>query len=129
MADEEFEALIDRTFSQYSEVFVIEDRNIRFGSKFGPVGIIAALHTGHIYEPHAEWFPWATGKNKLRGIVAFLQKFRYRKLGVMVVHALVDSAQFFKRLKRYVPLFYVGKIPDGDVAGRGDDYLFYLRCK
>jgi len=129
MEDAEFADLMDRTFSQYNEILIIEDNNSRFGAEFGPIGLVAAQWNGHLYEPHVEWFPWATSRNILRGAVAFFQKFRYRKIGVIVVHSLSDSVRFYKRLKKYVPLFFVGKIPNGDVAGRGDDYIFYQRCK
>jgi len=129
MEDEEFQTLMSQTFSLYDEVLIIEDRNIRFGAEFGPVGMIAAAVRGSVYEPHATWFEWASPRNILRGMVAFLQKNRYRKLGVLVVHCLADSASFFRRMKAYVPLNYVGKIPDGDPAGRGNDYIFYQRCR
>jgi len=129
MADEDFKTLMQNTFSQYDEVLIIEDTNHRFGTEFGPIGIIAAITKGSVYEPHAEWFAWASPRNILRGMVAYLQKSRYRPLGVLIVHCLSDSVVFFRRLKSYVPLNYVGKIPDGDPAGRGADYIFYQRCR
>jgi len=129
MTDEAFTELLDKTFSQYNEIVIIEDRNAKFGAKFGPIGIVAALGNGNLYEPHVEWFEWATDRNILRGAVAYFQKFRYRKIGTIVVHCLGDSARFFKRLKTYVPLHFVGKIPEGDSAGRGDDYIFYLMTR
>ncbi len=67
--------------------------------------------------------------NRLRIAVSFFQKFRYRNLGVIRVHALEDAAKFFRRIKKYVPLFYVGKIPGGDREGRGDDHIFYMKCR
>jgi len=112
----------------YAELYVIEDRNSRFSSGFGPVGMIAGKDLGAVYEPHATWFSWATSRNILRGMVAYLQKFRYRPIGTMVIHSLDDSRGFFRRLKKYLPLSYVGKIPEGDPRGRGDDHIFYLRC-
>jgi hypothetical protein len=129
MTDEEFEQMLLETFDPYQEVIVAEDENRRFGAKRGPVGIIVAKTNGYLYEPHVTWFPWANGKNKVRVAVSFFQKFRYRQLGVIRVHALEDAAGFFKRLKKYVPLFYVGKIPGGDEHGRGDDFIFYMKCR
>ena len=40
MDDGQFNDLIQRAFVQYSEVMIIEDNNARFGSKFGPMGIV-----------------------------------------------------------------------------------------
>lgn len=116
-------------FAQYNEGIVGEDYHPMFESGFGPVGIVLAIANGHIYEPHVEWFSWATPKNKLRLGVAYFQKFRYRNLGVIRVHALQQSVKFFKRLNDYVPLNYVGKIPAGDKWGRGDDFIFYMKCR
>lgn len=129
MTDEDFETHVVETLGPYQEVMIAEDENHKFGSKVGPVAIIVARSNGYLYEPHVSWFPWATPKNKVRVSVSFFQKFRYRQLGVIRVHALEGAAGFFKRLKKYVPLFYVGKIPGGDEHGRGDDYIFYLKCR
>jgi hypothetical protein len=126
--DEEFQAMLELMMAQYGEIMIIEDRNKRFGAEFGPIGIVAAVVRGPVYEPHVEWFSWATPQNILRGAVAYFQRGQYRKLGVMVVHCLDDAFPFYRRLKKYIPLRYVGKIPDGDIAGRGTDYLFYQRC-
>ena len=127
--DEAFEANILAALGQYQETMILEDENPRFGQKFGPVGIVAAFSTGHLYQPHVEWFAWATPRNKLRASVAFFQKFRYRELGTVRVHAIEPSLRFFKNLKKYVPLFYVGKVPGGDEWGRGDDFIFYMKCR
>lgn len=128
MNEEDFQKFIDGVFSSYNEVWIIEDNNAKFGAGFGPVGVMCGQVIGNTYEPHAEWFEWSSPKNILRGTVAFLQKSRYRHIGVIVVHALNDSTAFFRRLRKYVRLYYVGKIPDGDRAGRGDDYIYFQRC-
>jgi hypothetical protein len=127
--DEAFESELAEQMSPYQEVLIAEDDNARFGEKRGPVAVIVAKTNGYLYEPHVSWFPWATPKNRIRVSVSFFQKFRYRQLGVIRVHALEDAAGFFKRLKKYVPLFYVGKIPGGDEHGRGDDFIFYMKCR
>jgi hypothetical protein len=127
--DEDFYPWIEHQFSMYQEVLIAEDDNGKFGQGRGPVGVIGAKTNGYLYEPHIEWFSWATPKNKIRVAVSFFQKFRYRALGVIRVHALEDSAPFFRRLKKYVPLFFVGKIPGGDERGRGDDFIFYMKCR
>lgn len=125
---EDFEEVLSAELEPYDEVAMLEDYNGSFASGFGPVGLLAGKTNGYMYEPHIEWFPWASPRNKFRATVMFLQKYRYRDIGIIVVHALEEAAPFFRRLKEYVPLFYVGKIPCGDELGRGDDYIFYLRC-
>ena len=129
MTDEDFIPWVEHTFSMYQEVLIVEDDNEKFGAKRGPVCVVGAKTNGYLYEPHVEWFPWATSKNRLRSSVAFFQKFRYRALGVIRVHALADAEKFFRHLKKYVPLFPVGRIPGGDELGRGDDYIFYMKCR
>ena len=129
MTDEDFIPWVEHAFSVYQEVLILEDDNRRFGAGRGPVGIVGAKTNGYLYEPHVEWFEWATPKNKLRSSVAFFQKFRYRGLGVIRVHALKEAEGFFRRLKKYVPLFPVGRIPGGDELGRGDDFIFYMKCR
>ena len=125
----DFESLMEKRFAPFQEVLVLEDANAKFGQKFGPVGIVGALTNGYLYQPHVEWFPWATAKNKLRASVMFFQKFRYRDLGLIRVHTIEPYLRFFKNMKKYVPLFYVAKIPGGDELGRGDDYIFYMKCR
>lgn len=125
--EDTYEQYLIDTLSNYQEALVIEDSNHQFASKFGPVGFVGALTNGYVYEPHVEWFPWASSRNKVRGTVAFFQKFRYRDLGVVIVHAL--EPDFFRRMKKYVPLYYVGKVPSGDPLARGDDHIFYMKCR
>lgn len=123
----DFKDHVHQALANYQETLVIEDRNQKFGKKFGPVGMVAGLTNGYLYQPHVEWFPWATSQNKLRGAVAFFQKFRYRNLGVIRVHS--PDQDFYKRLRKYVPLYYVGKVPSGDEFARGDDHIFFMKCR
>lgn len=127
--EDTFDEYMIRTFAQYQEVMMLEDRNAKFSAGFGPVGIVAALTNGHLYQPHVEWFPWATARNKLRSAVMFFQKSRYRDLAIVRVHALDGAAPFYRRMKQYVPLYFAAKIPGGDEFGRGDDHIFYMKCR
>ena len=127
--DDDLESRIMGAFEPCQEVLMLEDSNAKIGQKFGPVGVVGAFSNGYLYQPHVEWFPWATPKNKLRSSVMFFQKFRYRDLGIIRVHTIEPWVPFFKNLKKYVPLFYVAKIPNGDELQRGDDYIFYMKCR
>jgi len=123
---EDFAERIRENLSEYERIYILEDKNPQFKEGIGPVGLVVANYNEWVLTPHVEWFPWATMRNQLRCSVAFFIKTRYSKdIGVCRVH--VTEPEFFKRLSKYVPLFYTGKIPSGRMDG--DDYLFYIRGK
>lgn len=126
---DEFMAEFERHVASYQEMVILEDYNGKFGDGYGPVGMVGAITNGYLYEPHVDWFSWATPKNKIRTAVMFFQKNRWRGIGVIRVHALQAATAFYRRLAKYVPLYYVGKIPGGDALGRGDDFIFYMKCR
>lgn len=128
---DDFEEYRDSAIAQlsaYNEAFIVEDRNQQFKGEYGPVGVVPSLYNGWKIEPHAQWFPWATKMNKVRGTISFIMFLRYSgDIGVAEIRSLEDTAQFFKDLKKYAPIYFVNKIPCGDP--RGDSYLFYVRGK
>ena len=128
---EDFEAFRNdamQQLAQYTYAFIAEDRNQRFKGKYGPVGIIPAMYNGWTLEPHVQWFPWATTMNKIRSSVAFMMFARYSPdIGITEIRSLKEHADFFKGLKDYAPIYFIRKIPYGDI--RGDSYLFYIRGK
>lgn len=109
------------------EVLVAEDRNTHYSSGSGPTGVVWIISDGWKVEPHCVFFPWATTRNKLRAVVAFLQMARYRKIGACVIYALEDSKALFDTVVKYGVLRHVGKIPGGDP--RGDEYMYSVRGK
>ena len=126
--DPEYREMIEHELAEYDSLRVLEDRNAAFNSERSPVGLVKAMDNGWTHEPHVDWFPWATTRNKLRCAVAYLYKQRCsRDVGVAVIHSEKQDLRWYKHLKQYVPLYFSGKIP----AGRpdGDEYLFYLRGK
>lgn len=126
--DEEFMDWLEEQFATSHHVFMLSDRNSKFASGFGPIGVVAVTEEGtHVLLPHVEWFPWATTRNRLRASVQFFMKFRRKGQGIMRVHVSNDSEKFFKNLKKYVPLWPVGKIASGDRLGRGDDFIFSIK--
>jgi len=125
--DDEFYEFVDDQFQQYNKYLTVEDQNGQFKSGEGPVCLVGAKSNGWLYEPHVEWFPWATNRNKLVCTVAFLQKYRYQKIGVIRIHALNEDNDFFRKMINFVPLKRLGNIPGGDELGRGDDNIFYMK--
>jgi len=122
-----FLEITQTTLQQADRIYIIEDRNSEFASGVGPVVLILATYDGWSLIPHAEYFPWTTTRNKLRCIVAYLQKQRYaRGVACIKIHtAGAVQKAWFKKFKRYLPMYYVGAIPSG--RPDGDEYIFYLR--
>lgn len=115
--------------SQGESLMIAEDFNKNFKSGKGPVCLISVQTKDNWkYEPHAQFFPWATTRNKLRVAISFFQWIRYqRSVGACVVYALSDSINLFDKCCEYGVLHRVGKIVNGD--SRGDEVLYSIRGK
>lgn len=112
--------------SKTTELLIIEDDSPRYKSGRGPVGLVGVHSDGWKYEPHAEFFFWASPKNILKASVCFFQMTRNkRNVGVCLVKSLLDSKNLFDKCAEYGVLHYVGKILNGDP--RGDEYLFSVK--
>lgn len=127
MEKPEFINAMMQVLSGYNAGWMIEDKTPAFKDEAAPVGIMVAAANDWEMEPHFEPFPWATSRNRLRAVTAFLQKMRYDKdVGIVNVHALNKDKRFFKHIaKNYGVLNYLGRIPHGDA--RGDRHIFYVR--
>ena len=126
-SDEEFAEWLESQFAGFDVLIFISDINKGFASGFGPIGVVGITKRGDVWEPHVEWFPWANCRNRLRGSVQFFMTFRRTGNGTMKVFCSNNSEKFFRAMKKYAPLFYVGKIPGGDRLGRGDEFIFYMK--
>jgi len=122
-----FSEAVEQTLNGADRHYILEDNNSEFESGHGPVGLVLATFDTWSLAPHVEWFPWASTRNKLRCTVGFFQKERYsRGTGCIKVYTIGDvQKEWFKGLRRYVPIYYVGKIPNG--RSNGDEHTFYLR--
>jgi len=105
---------------------VADDKNKNFKSR-GMVALFSTTDDGWKVEPHVQFMPWATPRNKLKTIVAFLQYMRHQKIGACVVYGLQDSVSLFDKCCDYGVLHRVGKIVNGDP--RGDEYVYSVRGK
>ena len=93
------------------------------GAGVRPVGLILAhlLPDGRRIEPHIDWFPWATPRNKFEGIAAFIHDAsRTYKLQIYIE---ADKTAFWDRLLKYRMLCKGCKIRDH--YSRGEDAMFY----
>ena len=113
--------------SGMNSLLMAEDTNSYYESGAGPVALVSIHTDGWKVEPHCEFFPWASAKNKLRVFVSFFQMVRYKKVGACVAGSLDDSKSLFDKTASYGVLHFVGKIPNGDP--RGDVYLYSVRGK
>ena len=105
--------------NQNEQLLMIEDLNDKYKNKTGPVSLVTVTTRDNWkFEPHSQFFPWATPKNKLRVSVAFFQWIRYQKtVGVCVVYSLEDSVKLFDKCCEYGVLHKIGNIPNGSPMG------------
>lgn len=114
--------------SEFDMLFFIDDKSKQFKKGYGVIGMMAVMYNGWEFQPHIEWMPWTTKKGMLRGIVGAAIYCRYSKdIGITLIKCLENDRAFFKRLKKYAPVYGDYKIPHGD--HRGDQYIYYIRGK
>lgn len=123
---EKFKGVLKTVLSAAQVVFVVQDRHSRFDGEFGPVGMIAIRWDGWRVEPEFLWFEWASARNKLRSTVAFfISQVRYSKaVGIGEWRVPENQAKLTKKLKRYMPLYPVGRVPNSSATGT--EYLFFM---
>jgi len=128
MGQDEFYAHISSELEKFAKIYIAEDTNAQFKDGVGPVGIFVANFDGWNLEPHVEFFPWATNRNKVKAVVGFLVFQRFQKdIGCIRIHASEKFRSFFSRMKKYIPIRVGGKIAGG--RPEGADYIFYVRGK
>ena len=124
----QFGQLIVNLCAGLSDVVIAEDVSNQYAAGRGPVAFVGIRNDGWRYEPHVDFFAWATPRNVLRSTVAFLQFMRYHKdVGVCIVRSLPPHVPLFKRIEKYAVLNYVGKIFRG--TPRGDEHMFSVAGK
>lgn len=87
-----------------------------------PVGFMAAFVRGQVMEPHVDWFPWATSRNKLETMLHFFNTFRHQ-FWIMAFVEMKDRP-FFDKLKDYGVLWRVGPIFDSPMT-QGKPAMMY----
>jgi len=127
LTQEEFTEEAIKYFSRYQLAWIIEDRNRKFSSGYGPVGLVVGIFNGWALEPHWIPFSWASARNRLRTAIAYFQMMKYEKdVGVINVFSGEKDYRFFQRIgKKYGVIYYIGKFPRGDFGE--DRYMFYGR--
>lgn len=126
LSQERFASTMEQ-ISNSTQLFMIEDTNSSFEKGSGPVCIVGVTSDSWRAEPQAEFFTWATVRNKLRVTVSFLQWIQYKKIGVCLIRALSDSKRLLDHCRNYGVLFYVGKVVGGDP--QGDEHIYSIMGK
>lgn len=88
-----------------------------------PVGLVLAyaMLDGRRIEPHIDWFPWATPRNKLEGMAAYLRD--VSKQYKILVYVKTDETLMWERLTKYRILCRACKIRDH--YSRGEHAMHY----
>ena len=94
MTQEEFMVEIDKTMNGFQRVWVIDDDTKTYASGRGPIGLVGANSAGLIVEPRFMFFKWATCRNILKSVVAFLSMIKGSvKTGIVLVRAGKDKVK------------------------------------
>ena len=111
----QFEAAAYGYLEGFSEQFIVESKM--------PVGVIATLTDGYRFEPHTDWFPWATPRNILEGSVKFLSNERKDRVGIIYMHDTEKNKTFLNQIARYGIIRRVGTVKN--FFAPGDDAVFF----
>lgn len=136
MDQAQFVEAMKEFLSRFNIGWMIEDDNYKFGEKRGPVAIVLGVYNNWELEPQFFLFPWATGKNKLRCGVSFVQKARYsHDIGIVTIYD--TGRRYWSKVRNYFMspttpkdkgvLGYVGRIPQGNVTK--DRHIYFIRCR
>lgn len=123
---EELRQFMEAVKQANDSVLVIEDDCKWFKEKRGPVALVTAKTDGWKFQPRIDFFMWASTRMKLRAMVAAFKAVRYSKdIGVCVVTATENSKKLADRVMRYGVLFFIGRIPGGNI--KGDEFVYSIR--
>lgn len=95
---------------EFDDVEVLRGQVFHDGKLFerAPIGIVVEIHIGRRIEPHVEWLPWASSRNKLEGALKYLNV--RRKQAPVIIWSSERDAPFFERLTSYALLRKVGPV-------------------
>lgn len=85
-------------FSQISELFIL------FSDK--PLGLISLREDTKIIEPHIDWFPWVSDRNKIEGLVKAVLELR--EIKPLLIWSKEETKDFFVHVAKYGIIRRVG---------------------
>lgn len=80
--------------------------NVFMGDR--PLGLLVTTESEHRLEPHIEWFPWATPRNKIEHVVNMVNAFRKDRLVLII--AKMEIRDFLVHVAKHGILRRVGTI-------------------
>lgn len=99
LSQDEFAEFIVQILTEFDIEWVLE---VKVGDRPRPVGIALGkfLNNGErVVEPHVEWFPWASVRNRLECGAEFMRQ--VGKKYKVLVFAGDEDAPLFERLRQY----------------------------
>jgi hypothetical protein len=123
---EDFVKAIEQYFSNFGQVWIVDDKNKNFSKGRGPVGLVLTSTMDLLVEARFGFFKWATKRNVLKCSAAFLNMIRNStKTGICMVRTEKDKRLLPDHLKSYGLLYYAGRVSENEylysVIGRGSD--------
>ena len=116
LSKEIFKSTIIDILGTSQETLIVEDGN-------RPIAFVSAYFNGWIYEPHVEFFSWASKRSILKSSVEFFTELgKLKSIGCITVRCLESSKNLFDHVCRYGCLKYIGMIEKGDY--RGNEYIY-----
>lgn len=139
LTQEEFEREVELLLNTAYNFVVVEDFNSIANGDMAPICVIQEKFDGWMVEPHIEWFPWATKRNKLRTVVNYLRSLRSHEVyATVLIKSMKEHVDFFNGIIEYGVLHKLSQFNDGKlieqvgriVGGdpRGDIYLYSMLC-
>lgn len=121
LTQEQFIQMIGVYFSQFGQVWVVDDGNGNFSSKRGQVCLVLTNTVNMLVDTTFNYFRWASKKNILRATASFLNMIKNsQKTGICIVRTTKDKRTVCDHLKDYDLLYYVGRTAH-------DEYLYSIR--
>ena len=62
-------------------------------------GLFSSREDRGRWEPHVDWFPWATPRDRLECVVTYLQV--RRQTDKLIIYCRMEDEPFFKRVSMY----------------------------
>ena len=97
LTKEQFSLLIVE-LAETSRLMIIENKK--------PLGLVSVREDGRVVEPHIDWFPWSTDRNKLEGAIRITLDLR--EIKPVLVWVTDETKQFFTHIAKYGIMRRVG---------------------
>lgn len=114
LPQERFAEASELMVRQFDEMFIIDDTSAGYKAKWGPVAAVGVKKENYMMALTAQPFKWATPKNVLRCVVAFLW-YKSRATDAGVLMGTFGSRELPSHVRRYFndddlkPFLYVGR--------------------